>query len=78
MADAQQRLLMALDRQFPVSEWEREPHAGRPVRGNRNSNLYHLPAGCPGYHQISARNVVEFDDEQAALAAGFRKAGNCR
>ncbi|MCH8544694.1 MAG: endonuclease [Alcanivorax sp.] len=124
MADAQQRLLMAWDRQFPVSEWERErdlriaarmghhnpfvtgarqwqrghrnsgegilsrlpdddpamrePHAGQPVRGNRNSNLYHLPQGCPGYHQISERNVVVFEDESAALAAGFRKAGNCR
>lgn len=124
MADAQQRLLTAWDRQFPVSEWERErdrriaarmghsnpfvtgarqwqrghrnsaegvvsrlpdehpavrePHSGLPVRGNRNSNLYHLPQGCPGYHQISERNVVAFDDESAALAAGFRKAGNCR
>ncbi len=48
------------------------------IRGNRNSKVYHLPAGCPSYGQVSARNIVEFKTETEAQAAGFRKAGNCR
>lgn len=48
------------------------------VRGNQNSKVYHLPQGCPGYDQMSARNRVEFASERDAIAAGFRKAGNCR
>lgn len=48
------------------------------VRGNLNSRVYHLPEGCPGYDQISESNRVEFATEQQALAAGYRKAGNCR
>lgn len=48
------------------------------IRGNRNSKVYHLPQGCPGYTQMSARNIVEFRSESEAEAAGFRKAGNCR
>ena len=131
MSESQQRLLMAWDRQFPVSGWERErdrriaarmghsnpfvtgergwtlghrnraegvvsdipeghpargadrpaasqPEAMGPIRGNRNSKIYHLPAGCPSYNQISERNVVEFATEAGAVAAGYRKAGNCR
>lgn len=129
MANAQQQLMMAWDRQFPVSEWERERDrriAARmghsnpfvtgerqwtlghtntadgivsqlpqnhpviraqeqqekflfiPIRGNRNSNIYHLPEGCPGYNQMAERNIVVFRSEQEAIAAGYRKAGNCR
>jgi len=48
------------------------------IRGNRNSKIYHLSEGCPGYAQVSESNRVNFESEQAALAAGFRKAGNCR
>lgn len=48
------------------------------IRGNRNSKAYHLPAGCPDYGRISPRNIVEFSTEAEAIAAGFRKAGNCR
>jgi len=120
----QERLLMAWDRQFPVSEWERERDrriaaimghsnpfvtgervwtAGyrnvgdgvrseipaehpavrplpspRPIRGNMNSKIYHLPEGCPSYNAVSASNVVEFSSEEAARQAGYRIAGNCR
>lgn len=49
-----------------------------PVVGNRNSNIYHLPVGCSGYTQVSETNRVYFDTEQEAVAAGFRRAGNCR
>ena len=49
-----------------------------PIRGNRNSNIYHLPAGCPSYSKVSQRNIVEFATEEQAVAAGYRKPGNCR
>lgn len=122
LSTAQQRLLMAWDRQFPPSAWERErdrritplmghanpfvsgerqwtlnhrnsrsglqtnlqapaapntPVAGR-IKGNQRSKVYHLPQGCPGYSQMSDRNVRWFDSEAEALAQGYRKAGNCR
>lgn len=48
------------------------------VRGNRSSGVYHLASGCPGYARIAPHNLVEFESEQAARDAGFRKAGNCR
>lgn len=47
------------------------------VIGNRNSHVYHLPEGCPGYHQVSPKNQVAFASEGEAKAAGFTKAGNC-
>ena len=47
------------------------------IIGNRNSKVYHLPSGCPSYDQVAARNQVQFETEAAAVAAGFRKAGNC-
>lgn len=34
-----------------------------------NSQVYHLPVGCPSYNNIGERNQ--------ALGAGFRRAGNC-
>jgi deoxyribonuclease-1 len=48
------------------------------IRGNRNSKVYHLPEGCPSYDRVSERNIVEFQSEAEANAAGFRKAGNCK
>ena len=132
MSEQQQRLLMAWDKQFPVSEWEKERdrriatrmghnnpfvigerkwelghrnHAegivtaipeGHPalglsgdkqganadgllqVRGNRNSKVYHLSSGCPSYDRIAPQNIVNFASEAEAIAAGYRKAGNCR
>lgn len=47
------------------------------VHGNRRSGVYHLPQGCPSYDQVSATNRVEFATEREAIAAGYRKAGNC-
>ncbi len=49
-----------------------------PVIGNRNSHVFHLPDGCPSYTSVSERNRVLFSSEAEAIAAGFRKAGNCR
>ena len=48
------------------------------VIGNKNSRLYHLSAGCPGYRQVAAKNSVPFETESDAIAAGYRKAGNCK
>ncbi|MNF14532.1 hypothetical protein D3C80_2167800 [compost metagenome] len=48
------------------------------VLGNRNSHVYHLANGCPGYAQVAAKNQVTFATEDEAQAAGYRKAGNCR
>lgn len=47
------------------------------IRGNRNSKIYHLPAGCPGYNAMKPSNIIEFESEQQAIRAGYRKAGNC-
>lgn len=48
------------------------------IRGNRNSMIYHLSDGCPGFTQVGEQNRVSFESEQAAMDAGYRKAGNCR
>ena len=47
-----------------------------PVRGNTNSNIYHLP-NCPSYDRVGEQNRRHFESEEAAEEAGFRKAGNC-
>ncbi|MBC7006164.1 endonuclease [Photobacterium sp. BZF1] len=122
MSTQQQRLLVAWDRQYPVSQWELERNqriakqmghdnpfvtgkavwqvghknsglglktafvskeankvtkAVSHIRGNKNSKVYHLPAGCPSYDRVSPKNVVNFKSEQEAISAGYRKAGNC-
>ncbi|MCY1452436.1 hypothetical protein D9M71_693550 [compost metagenome] len=48
------------------------------IIGNQKSHVYHLPNGCPGYLQVSAKNQVSFASESEAQAAGYRKAGNCK
>jgi micrococcal nuclease len=47
------------------------------IHGNRKSKVYHL-TGCPDYHRLKPENVVPFASEREAIAAGYRKAGNCR
>ncbi|WP_308767954.1 thermonuclease family protein [Anaerococcus sp.] len=44
-----------------------------PVKGNRNSMIYHAP-GQRDYNKISINNVVWFNNESEAQAAGYRKA----
>ena len=46
------------------------------VRGNRNSKIYHRP-DCPSYNRVGEKNRVEFPNAAAAIAAGYRIAGNC-
>lgn len=47
------------------------------IRGNLRSRVYHLPMGCPSYEKIGVGSIIQFDSEQAAIEAGYRKAGNC-
>ena len=47
------------------------------IIGNRNSNIYHLPQGCPSYDKVSPKNQVSFRSEAEAASAGYRKAKNC-
>ena len=49
----------------------------RPVVGNRRTMIYQSP-GCRFYNKIAFRNRIEFPDAQAAEAAGYRPARNCR
>lgn len=48
------------------------------IIGNKNSKIYHLPQGCPGYKQVSAKNIRWFDSETEAQSHGYRPAKNCR
>lgn len=43
------------------------------IRGNRNSRIYHLPQDA-SYHKIAPRNIILFETEAQAQAAGFRRA----
>jgi phosphatidylserine/phosphatidylglycerophosphate/cardiolipin synthase-like enzyme len=47
------------------------------VVGNRRSMIYQWP-GCRYYGKIALHNRVMFPDAQAAEAAGYRPANNCR
>lgn len=48
------------------------------VIGNRRSKVFHLPEGCPNYHQVSHANRILFSSADEAINAGFTLAGNCR
>lgn len=48
-----------------------------PIRGNRNSKIYHTE-NCSSYNSMKASNIVNFSSEADALNAGYRKAKNCR
>jgi phosphatidylserine/phosphatidylglycerophosphate/cardiolipin synthase-like enzyme len=56
---------------------ERKSGTRGEIHGNRKSNIYHLP-GCAGYERLSPANRVPFASEAEAVAAGYRKARNCR
>lgn len=43
------------------------------IKGNRNSKIYHLPGGA-SYNKISPKNIVYFETEAQAQAAGYRRA----
>lgn len=51
--------------------------SGSGVRGNSASMIYHRP-DCPSYGAVSGKNRVDFASEQAALAAQYRLAKNCK
>lgn len=43
------------------------------IKGNRKSKIYHVPGGA-SYNKISQKNVVYFNSESEAQAAGYRRA----
>jgi len=47
------------------------------VVGSKNSTKYHYP-WCAGAKQISAKNLITFDSIEAARAAGYTPASNCK
>lgn len=49
----------------------------RPIIGNRNSYVYHLPQGCPSYDKVAEKNRVYFATQALAKKAGYRLAGTC-
>ncbi len=50
---------------------------GASIHGNRNSKIFH-PKGCPSYNAMSPHNIVDFSSEAEAIAAGYRRAQNCK
>jgi micrococcal nuclease len=53
------------------------PPPDGPIVGNQKSHIYHW-AGCPDYDKVSTRNRITFTSREAAEAAGYRAAKNCR
>lgn len=47
------------------------------IKGNQISQIYHF-SHCQGYRILSTKNSVTFENEQAAIAAGYRLAKNCQ
>ncbi len=41
------------------------------IKGNRNSMIYHVPDGA--WYAVTSKNVVCFDTEEEAQAAGYRR-----
>ncbi len=48
------------------------------IIGNRSSQVYHLLQDCTSYAKVAPKNKEIFSNESAAIAADYRKAGNCR
>lgn len=70
---------------IPPWDWRRGSRTAAPgrttgeaatVRGNSRSMVYHLPH-CPSFHAVGERNRQTFPTERDAIAAGYRRAGNC-
>lgn len=59
--------------------WEKKhvvtdsPKEGVWIKGNRNTMIYHIPSGRD-YYKVSAHNIVWFETEDEAIAAGYRRA----
>lgn len=43
------------------------------IKGNKNSNIYHVPGGA-SYNKVSQKNVVYFNTAEEAESAGYRRA----
>lgn len=58
------------DNKHVVTNSEKE---GVWIKGNMRSHIYHLPGG-KHYYKVSAHNIVWFQTEEEAQAAGYRRA----
>jgi len=47
------------------------------VVGSKTGKKYHLPS-CPGAKAIAEKNIVYFQDIEAAVRAGYEPAQNCK
>ncbi|MFH1769575.1 MAG: hypothetical protein ABH833_02815 [Parcubacteria group bacterium] len=47
------------------------------ISGKSKSGVFHYP-WCPGAKQIKEENKVVFQNAEAAIAAGYHLAGNCK
>lgn len=67
----------------PIRMFEREQIDTAPMRiggkivASKKGSKYHFP-WCPGARAMSESNKVWFDSEEAARAAGYTPAGNCK
>jgi hypothetical protein len=61
-------------REGPLSN---APDCGGPIVGNRRSRIYAWP-GCASYDTMAPENRVVFPSAEAAEAAGYRAARNCK
>lgn len=60
-----------------AEEGESAESNGIAVVVSKNGTKYHLPT-CPGAKQISDKNKISFPSFEAAEAAGYTKAANCK
>ena len=58
----------------PITASDAAPCALGQIKGNRNSRIYHVPAG--GSYTQTRANVECFASEEQAQAAGYRRARN--
>ena len=76
------RLSALEDAKKPISIAIYEQSFSEPMRlgggvvGSRTGKSYHFP-WCPGAESIKETNQIWFKDEAAALARGYKPAGNC-
>ncbi|AOM39817.1 endonuclease [Xenorhabdus hominickii] len=69
--------LHTVNNQAPSSKVATKPAQDDRIKGNKNSQIYHL-AHCSGYKTVTDKNVVYFRSEAEARREGYHLAGNCK
>lgn len=68
----------AIDGRYHAAANDAEYDRDKPIIGNKNSDIYHLPEGYPSCNRVGEQNRVRFESAEAAAEAGYQRAGNCR